>query len=76
MDVEQSVQGFRALGQFIQIPLLQRLERIKEAPDIPLFEGIMPRLPPFIQDGRDEPVRAHSNATGTNEKIMRSRALD
>lgn len=68
MDVEQSMEGFRALRQFIQVPFLQGLgERVEQAPNVPLVKGIMPRFPPFMRDRRNEPVRAHAHVTGTND---------
>ena len=66
------MEGFGSLRQFVQVPFLQRLrERIEQAPDIPLVEGIMPRFPPFAQDRRNEPIAAHPHIAGTDHQIMR-----
>ena len=49
---------------------------IEQAPDIPFLEGIVPGLPPFVKDRRDEPIRANAHVTGTNDEIMRLEVLN
>ncbi len=71
MGVEQTVQGFGALGEFGEVAFLQRFgERVEQAPDIATLKGIMTRLTPFVENRRDESIGAHSNIGGANDKVM------
>ncbi len=71
MGVEQAVKRFRALGQFSEAALLQCFcERIEQAPDIPILEGLMLRLAPFVKHERNESVAAHTDISRSDNKIV------
>ena len=69
--IEQAVQSLGALGQLCQISILEGFrETVEQRPDITLLEFAVSGLTPLIQDGGNEPVRADTNITRTDDEVM------
>ena len=71
VGVHQAVERLGSFRQFGQITLLERFrERVEQAPDTPALEGRMPGFTPFLEDGGNDAVAAHSDIGRTDDEIV------
>lgn len=71
IGVHQAVQRLCSFRQLGQITLLERFrEGVEQAPDTPALEGRMPGFTPFLEDGGNDAVAAHSDIGRTDDEIV------
>jgi hypothetical protein len=69
--IEQPVKGFGAFRQLGEVAVLQRFgERVEQAPDVALLEGVVPRFAPFVKHGRDQSIGANADISGPDDEVM------
>jgi hypothetical protein len=75
ISVEQSVQRFSAFRQFVQVSLQHFGETVEQRPQGAVFEFLIPRNTPFLQDHRDLSWRTRANLRGANWESISNETL-
>ena len=71
------MQGFRALGQFGEVAVLQGFrKRVEQAPDVAPLKGIMTGLAPFMKHFGDQAVGAHADIGRPDDQVVGFRVGD
>ncbi len=76
MGIEQAVEGFCPPGQFDEVAFQRLGEGVKQRPGVARCERLVARVAPFVENARDELVRAHADIHGAHHEVVRGAVFD